>query len=318
MTSGSRSQQFAPIARTFRHGNWVRAESGSYKGDLALVWEPKRPNVSVDSDELTVLVVPRLGAPGEKKPTKLAHEADNKRQRLRPRYPPLRVTEHLIQQARILGERRYEKSVFMKGLLVTQMKRKVLERTVPTHLELQPFSEAEFNVRAWHKALSQQTLRRGDRVIVTGGAENGVVGAFWTSYLTKATIIPTDGGRGSNSGSDAGPRVVEVDLAQLERHFLVGDHVKRMCTIDDEQEVTGHVVSVVDKGSREYVEECKERRRAAYKAFNEDMVNDEEIKARRAPPSIAPDSMEDMYRPRYIDITILVDKTLVEVSMTMI
>lgn len=300
---------------TFRHGNWVRAKSGTYKGDLALIWKPG--DVSEINGKLSILVVPRLGAPGESATkrfnTTQLPVVGEKRKRAFARFPPLPVTPLLVKQANDLGDTRYAHHNLLQGLLITQIKCNAVVRTLPQFHELQAFSEAGLNIRAWRKLLSQQTLRRGDRVIVIGGAENGIIGTYWSSHFTTATILPNVSEMNNADDVDAEARVLDVDLGQLERHFCIGDRVKRICTSAGAQELLGRVVQVVDKDSQDHTKEREARRKAMYEAFKEE--DEGNVDVRQNPPSLAPDSCQIAYQPRHIDVTIVLDGTMEHVCI---
>ena len=72
------------------------------------------------------------------------------------------------------------------------------------------------DVHVWRRYVAQSSLRYGERVMVRGGAEDGMVATFYYSSGTEALVVPVH----------EGEREISVSVHQLEREFKVGDVVK--------------------------------------------------------------------------------------------
>ena len=203
-----------PIKRVFRHGDWVRHISGLYKGDIALVRDRQLQGIRTPSvaepNKISVLVVPRIRLP-RPRPTGLKEKRPVAR----------RVTRQMQQQAESFGDNCYEGLVFVNTLLVTTVESKWVVRSTPRYEELHDYSEAGLNVRAWRRFIAQSSLRFGERVLVRGGVEDGMVATFYSSVGTEAVVVPVQGET----------REISVSIHQLEREFRVHDAVRRVPTV---------------------------------------------------------------------------------------
>ena len=193
----------------FRHGDWVRPISGLYKGNIALVWDHQLQGIRLPSaeepDRITALVLPRIRLPSPRpRPAKKS------------RPPARRITRQLKQQADLFGDNCYKGLTFVNCLLVTTFETKRVIRLTPRYEELHEYSEVGLDVRAWRRYVAQSSLRYGERVMVRGGTEDGMVATFYYSSGTEALVVPVH----------EGEREISVSVHQLEREFKVGDVVK--------------------------------------------------------------------------------------------
>ena len=181
--------------------------------DLALVWSPRttrgtQTESTESGDFVTVLLLARI--------SELSPEGGKglPNKRLRSTRPPARrVEEHMMQAIRSTVTTAYNGMNFYKGLLILSVKRASIRCTKPLYTELQPFVEAGFNVRAWKRYLTQDSLQFGDRVTVHGGPHHGrlgVINTCWPGNAVIAAIGEDDDGEG------IAPTLLEVDMRSLD------------------------------------------------------------------------------------------------------
>ena len=298
----------------FRHGDWVRPIVGLYKGDIALVWDRKlqgaRLPSAVEPDEICVLVVPRIRLP-RPRPTKAIEK----------RHPARRVTRRMRQLAKAYNDDCYDGLMFFNSLLVTSFQTKRVIRCTPRYEELQDYSEAGLNVRAWRRFIAQSTLRRGERVLVRGWAEHDMVATFCSSIGAEATVASTD--------DDT--REMYVSIHQLEREFRVGDVVQRIPTVAGESIRVGNVVKVVDMDKESEVKKKRNKRIldeeqdiASQGRYYKRLINEyggathgprkEGDGDRAKAEQFLPHNLYASQMPRLIEVTVLEKDTLTEVS----
>ena len=224
----------------------------------------------------------------------------------------------------------YDGLVFLNCLLVAHVKTKRVVRTTPKYHELQPYSEAGLNVRAWRRYVSALSLQYGDRVIVRGGVEDGMVATFYTSQGLDVSIVPEQ-----NLSSEE-MKICTVSLHQLEREFKEGDTVRRISTFANEPERRGTIIKITDLDA---VSQVKEKRNTSlcsaqieslqsssgqfgwYNRLLAKYGKDEthglgyiENKDRQRAERFQPNSLYAALEPRRLEVLILEDDTLEEVS----
>ena len=305
------------------HGDWIRFKYGLYKGDLGLVWDqlggrPRLPT-AVEPKDIQVLVVPRLRFP-----------APLKNRTVTKRPEPRRVTEVMKRQAIQFNDDCYDNCSFLNALLVARIETKRVVRTTPTMRELQPYSESGLNVRAWLRYIAQLSLRFGERVIVRGGAEDGMIATFYSSWKMEASVVP------AQDDTTKEQEIVSVSVHQLEREFKEGDFVRHILAVGVDSERVGTIIKIIDLDVSEEKEDRNVDMLAAQGEIDDVISsqagrrhmtflgNQEEAgafsghvrnKNKRKAESFGPHTVFVNYAPRRLEVTVLERSTLLEVRL---
>jgi hypothetical protein len=234
-------------AYSFANMQWVSPTVGLYTGDLALVFFPSVggkpwPSHSKPRPEyVQVLVVPRWDLQD------CFGGSTRKRKRTRPPQRIIKDTStppHQFVGCNSFYNHTLKKRVtFYYGLVLLLIPANSLRPARPySTRELQPFADANLDVRAWKRRLSQETLRSGDLVRVIGAGLDGCVAMIDEIHHSSATIKVIDESESERAVSEV---VSEVDIRHLERHFELSDKVR--CVSDPEgEERIGFIIDIVE------------------------------------------------------------------------
>ena len=195
-------------------GSWVRVTGkGRYRNDICNVIE------SNEADQMaTVLLVPRTnsidGQPSSKGKGKGARRLRPVAQLFRPD-PSARGFESIGN-----GRVKFNGQEYMDGLLVHTLHSKKLRHGFPTVVELELFGQsasldASLIYRTW-TLCDAVTLSQSDRVRIVEGEQAGSVGKILNVRDGFFSII---------SSEKPGEPVLEVPLANVRSHFVIGDYV---------------------------------------------------------------------------------------------
>lgn len=207
-------------------GRWVRVASGLYGGDLGLIWDPLAPthNASTDGSTcLTVLVVPRLSVH-----TFMSRLGSQIR-------PPAGLVD--MKDVRIdFDNLAYDGKQFYQGLLAMELGVESVKPTLPTFPEMDPFAKAGFGTSLWKRLLSLETLRTGDRVVVTSGRNKGADGFFGQMSGSNLFVC--------NIEEEGVLRYLTSSIMAVERLFKAGDRISWISCTQGQRDRFGKVVNV--------------------------------------------------------------------------
>lgn len=125
---------------------------------------------------------------------------------------------------------------FYQGLLTMELGVNSVKPTLPTFPTMYPFAKAGFGTSLWKRLLSLETLRVGDRVVLTSGQNKGAEGFFGQITGSNLSVY--------NIEEEGVLRYLISPIMAVERLFRPGDRISWISCLQDQPDRFGTVVNI--------------------------------------------------------------------------